>query len=777
MSSQSREKYLKTFASAAILCSFLLSGCNAVRYVPDQKFLLIANKIESTGEGLSRKELSDYFRQQPNKKIFGVVRFHLGIYNLSNPDKNNWLNNWLRNIGEEPVIYNPAAKDKTVTQLRQFLINKGYHHAHVSDSVVFSGKNAEVIYRIDFGKPYIIDQVNLADSSLVTDAGIRNLVRSDSAASLLKPGMRFDQEVLRAERNRLAKYLQDKGYYGFSREYIYFLTDTLAENLTARVGLGIKNPKDFSTNPMLTAFHPLFRIGDISIVTDFNTSEYLKDPASFLSTADTLNYEGVNLIYNNRLYMKPSLLQSSVMFKTGSLFSQTQVDKTIESFSSLRNFKQIKVSFAPGDFLTDSVQKLDCQILLAPVTKQSYDLALEGTYSSGNIGMAGNLIYKHRNLLRGAEYFELKLKGAVEFLADAIEDFNRMLEFGVDARMDVPRSWIPFASGRTFTYGKPHSSVSLSYNYQQRPDFTRTIANAAYGYNWSRRLTRHQISVLDFNLINVTKMSDKFYSIIQGTAVENSFRSHVVHAVNYTFTLSEQEINKESSFFYIRIRPELAGNVLFGLSRLGGNPKPEDGYVFLGTPFSQYVEADMDLRYHWVWNKSNRMAFRLFTGVGYPYGNSDAMPFEKKYFSGGSSGIRAWQVRSLGPGSYVMPEDQVHLYPNQLGDVKLEANVEYRFDLFSVVKGAVFLDAGNIWAISETDERPGAVFKADTFLSQIAVGTGFGLRADLSYFIGRLDLGIKLRDPGAKGGPQWIPVSRKFTWQDFVLNFGIGYPF
>jgi hypothetical protein len=459
------------------------------------------------------------------------------------------------------------------------------------------------------------------------------------------------------------------------------------------------------------------------------------------------------------------------------LYYQSLVDKTIESYSSLRNFKQIKLDFIPMGNLADSIQRLDCQINLTPVVKQSFDVSLEATYSSGNIGTAGNLIYKHRNVFRGAENLELKFKGAVEFLADAVEDFNRMVEFGVEGRLEIPRSWLPLGLQGSGQASKPHSTFDLSYNYQRRPDFTRTIANAGYGYNWKSSLVLHQLNFLEFNYVNVTEMSDRFYNLIKGTYVENSFRSHVVPAVNYTFTYSSQEVTKDRSFFYFRFRPEIAGNLFFGLSSLSGRVRPENGYEFFKTPFSQYTMADMDFRYHWIFNKANRIAFRVFAGAAYPYGNGDAMPFEKKYHSGGSNGIRAWQVRSLGPGSYILPEEQAKLYPNQLGDVKLEVNMEYRFDLFWLLKGALFLDAGNIWAIRESDDRPGALLKASTFYKEIAVGTGFGIRADLSYFIGRLDLGIKLRDPGALGGPQWILSNRFFNWRDFVLNFGIGYPF
>ncbi|MDD4644752.1 MAG: BamA/TamA family outer membrane protein [Bacteroidales bacterium] len=752
-------------------------GCSPVRYVPKDQYLLKSNKIESSGGAIPNRDLESYIRQKPNKKIFGFWRFHLRLYNLSKPDKKNGFNNWLRKIGEEPVIYNQAAADETLNQLKHYLENLGYKHALVNDTVSFSRKRASVLYRVDFGQPLIVDSVRLTSPDLVTDKAINKLILQDSASSLLKPAMRFDLEVLRLERMRLTKYLRDRGYYGFSREYVYFSADTLKGNQLVDVWLGIKNPKDAISSTSTMNFHPLYRIGDISIKTDFNTSDYLRDTAKYMTSSDTIFYQGTQFLYQGKLNMKPSLLHSSVMFKPGTLFSQTEVDRTIESFSSLRNFKQIKVNFTPTGNPADSIQNLNCQIFLSPMTRQSYDIALEGTYSSGNIGVSGNLIYKNRNLLRGAESFELKFKGAVEFLANSVSDFNKMVEFGVDSRFEVPRAWLPFSIKPGSKFGKPHSSVSMSYNYQRRPDFTRTIANAAYGYNWKSQLSLHQINMFEFNYVNVTEMSESFYASIKDTYIENSFRSHMVPALNYTYTYTDQAINKQSSFFYLRVRPEIAGNTFYAYNRLSGMVKPENGYEIFQTPFSQYAEADIDLRYHWVINPSNKMAFRFFAGAGVPYGNSDAMPFEKKYFSGGSSGIRAWQVRSLGPGSYVMPDNQKGMYPNQLGDLKLEFNAEYRFDLFSTIKGAVFMDAGNIWAINSSDSRVGAVFKTADFINQIAVGTGLGVRVDLSYFIGRLDLGIKLRDPGAVSGPQWIPGNRKYQWSDLVLNFGIGYPF
>ena len=405
-------------------------------------------------------------------------------------------------------------------------------------------------------------------------------------------------------------------------------------------------------------------------------------------------------------------------------------------------------------------------------------MALEGTHSSGNLGMAGNIIYKHRNLFGGAEDFELKFKGAIEFIANSGSDFNKMIEFGANARLDVPQFWLPVKAERLQQKYTPRTAINLSYNYQQRPDFTRTIAKASFGYNWKTALRRrHEINIVDLNYVNVGDMSDDFSEFIEGKYIESSYRSHVVPALNYTFTFSNQSINKDEDFIFFRIRPEVAGNLFSAGYYIAGTEKPEQGFVFFDTPYAQYMIADLDLRYHKIFSEANELVFRVFAGVGYPYGNASAMPFEKKYFSGGSNGIRAWQVRSLGPGSYKLPLELRSQYPNQLGDIKLEANAEYRFDLFWQLEGALFLDAGNIWAISSADERQGAIFKPRTFYDEVAVGTGMGLRMDLSFVIIRFDLGAKLRDPGLSDGPSWFPKYESYFKEGLVLNFAIGYPF
>ncbi len=776
MNWQTAKTHLRTILILGILTG--TPGCQPARRVPVNQHILVSNRIlEDDGE-ISTRELNTYIKQKPNKKIFGFYKFHLGLYNLANPVKKNKLNEGLRKIGEAPVIYDPAMTRKSVEQLTTHLTNKGYRNALVRDSMAINGKRAEVFYRIQFGQPYRIKSFEVGDSSLVADPWVLKTLLADASASLIKPGVRFDKDLLQDERKRVTGNLLNNGYYGFSRDYTYFSADTLQFPGEVVLKLGVENPRISVAQNQTLDYHPRYRLGKVSLFADYNATDYLRDPETYLNGTDTLPFNGLNLLYAKELPHRPALLWSSVQLREGELFRQRNVDETIQSLSSLRNFRQINITYQPQPAGPDSAGNLDCMILLTPETRQSYDVAVEGTYSSGNIGFAGNLIYKHRNLMKGAEYFELKFKGAVELLADAVADFNRMVELGVETKLEVPRTWIPFFSVGSLQGAKPNSSFTLSYNYQQRPDFTRTIANAGFGYRWRTGVKiSHWLNLLEFNYIHVANLSDAFYNIIKGTYIENSFRSHVIPAFNYTFTLSNQDVDKDKSFYYLRFRPEIAGNSLTAVNRLLDRERPEDGYNLFRTPYSQYTLADVDFRYNLVVNPTNRFAFRFFAGAGYPYGNLDALPFEKKYFSGGGNGIRAWQVRSLGPGRYVLPEDQKKYYPNQLADLKLEMNLEYRFDLFWKLKGALFLDAGNIWALSEADEREGALFRTDRFYQEIAIGTGFGMRLDFSFLLVRLDLGVKVRDPGTPDGPQWIIGYRQYRLSDFVLNFGIGYPF
>ncbi len=771
--------FLKYRIYLFLIIFLALGACRTVKHIPEGEYLLTKVSVDADNDQIPDKEFEDYIRQKPNKKIFGFARFHMGLYNLSNPSKNNWYHSWLRKIGEAPVIYQPELNLLTKDQLGTFLINKGFHQGNIIDTVDYRRGKAFLVYQIQTGKPHILSDLDWNNDSLIPDENIRRIIRGDSANYLVSSGDRIDLDLLRQERERISKMLAERGYYGFIKEYIHYVADSVPGKYLVDLKLGIQNPIYTGFTQDTLSQHPQYKIRDIRIVGDFAPREYMQDPESYFKKSDTLNYKDVDFVFNKNLPVRKSLLHSCLYFHKDDLYNQAQVDKTYKAFQELRNFKTTNIRFIPEAFSTsDSFTPLDCQIELSPSLRQRYEVAFEGTLSSGNLGMAGNIIYKHRNLFHGAEDFELKFKGAIEYIANSGSDFNRMIEFGIDARLDVPQFWLPISAERLQQKYTPRTDLNLSYNYQQRPDFTRTIANASFGYNWKSALTmRHQINIVDLNYVNVSNMSESFSDFIQGKYIESSYRSHVVPAINYTFTYSNQSLIKDKDFFFVRLRPEMAGNVFTAGYLISGTERPDQGFSFFDITYAQYMMADVDLHYHKVINKSNRLAFRLFAGAGYPYGNADALPFEKKYFSGGSNGIRAWQVRSLGPGRYVLPDELKSQYPNQLGDVKLEANVEYRFDLFWLLKGAVFLDAGNIWAISSADEREGAVFHLGSFYKELALGTGLGVRLDLTFVTIRFDLGAKLRDPGVFSQPTWLPKYDSYFREGLVLNFAIGYPF
>jgi hypothetical protein len=426
---------------------------------------------------------------------------------------------------------------------------------------------------------------------------------------------------------------------------------------------------------------------------------------------------------------------------------------------------------------------------LAPLSKQSTSVDIEGTNTSGNFGVAGNVTYQHRNLFRGAEVYELKFRGAIERLQhltnDGVPDYFNTRELGVESSVMFPKLLGPGYYINNFERFLPKTVVTMGYNYQKRPEYTRTISNIKFGYDWkSTEDLRHIWNLVDYNKVNVYEYDPDFIDGINDLYIRSSFTDHLIFAMNYSLIYNNQRVNTLKDYTYLRFNIESSGNILWALSKISNKQFVQETdslktattkyYEVFNTRFAQYIKSDIEISHGYKIDEYNSLVGRAFFGIGLPYGNFDVLPFEKKYFTGGANGIRAWPVRSLGPGTYkASPKD----YPNQTADIKLEANLEYRFKLIAFVEGAFFLDAGNIWAINEKDNREGALFELNKFYKQIALGTGAGLRFDLSYFIFRLDLGIKLRDPSEPANRGWIIGSRSYQGNDFNLSFAIGYPF
>jgi outer membrane protein assembly factor BamA len=753
----------------ATIALLLMSSCSTTKYVSGDQYLLNDYKIKTDNRKVDVEELSTYIRQKPNKKIL-LFKFHLGVYNLSKPDKDNGFNNYLRRIGEAPVIYDESVKDKSVNQLELFLRKKGYYKAEVTDSVIIDKKKASIVYTVAANKPYTIRKVNYR----FEDPGLSEFVLKDTVNSLLKKNSLLDEDALILERERIETVLKGQGYFRFFKEFIYFSVDTSLRTYQTDVTMVFKKYREEGFDEEIP--HPRYRIREVYINTNYDLSIALSDRDLYESTLDTTRVKQINIIYSGRENIKPGIVIESNYLLPGQLYDVNNEIRTNRNLGALKLFRLVDIGFTDsGELNSDGEWLIDCSILLTPSTLQSYTIDNEVTNSSGNIGAAGSLNYQHRNLFKGAENLDMRLKGAIETL----EGYSgNLAEVGAEVKITFPKFLLPFRTDQFIKKFNPSTSLLFAYNFQRRPEFTRTVANASFGYVWrgNRNLT-HTINPVELNLVKIPFRSAVFLEWLEneGKNIFYSYQPHLILNTNYGLTFTNQNIQKARDFVFVKYNVESAGNLLYSLYKTAGIKTDSLNYELFNVEFAQYVKSDIDFRYYNIIDENNSIVYRIFAGAGVPYANSTAMPFEKKYFSGGANSIRAWQVRSLGPGSYL--EKKRLTYPIQTGDIKLEANIEYRFKLFWVIEGALFVDAGNVWAVDKSDQRPGALFTFDNFYRDIAVGTGIGTRFDFSFFLFRLDIGLKTRNPVLAEGEKWIFGNRKITTNDLQLNIGIGYPF
>ncbi len=757
------------------IISILLFSCNATKYIAEDEYLLHSYKIES-GEGdFDKKELNDYIKQKPNKRII-FWRFYLSLYNLSSPNKDNGFNNWLRRIGEPPVVLDEDLKEKTAEQLSLFMRNKGYYQAVVADTTQYRKHRAKVIYSVDPNQPYRIQNITY----FFQDATLSSKILADSASSKFREGDRFDVDMLQQERIRIETLLRNSGYFNFTRDYIYFEVDSSKNSQQVDITLGISNyPQQDNRGRLIHVDHPVYKIRDVYMVTDYDVVSFNKNRDLEVNLKDTMLFDNVHMVFSKKTNIRPSVVTQKNYIMPGELFDASNVQQTYRNLSSLSASQMVDIRF---NEVESESPMLDCEVLIAPATRQSYTVKLEGTNSGGNIGAAGNLSYRHRNLFGGSEQFDLSFLGAIESLQGIDNDtivysgLNLMQEFGVEARLRIPKFLLPFKTDRFIRRFNPQTNIRLSYNYQKRPQYTRTMASASFGYIWNghRNLT-HRVYPLEASLILTPNKTADFEKWLEGKYLFHSYEPHLIIDTRYSMVWSNQKILKNQSFQDVRLNLETAGNLLYtGYELLAPDPGTEN-YQLLGVDYAQYVKADIDFRSYNILYEDVSLVLRGFAGVGFAYANSSAMPFEKQYFSGGANSIRAWQVKNLGPGSYNDLEETA--FPNQTGDVKLEANMEYRFKLFWKMEAALFMDVGNIWSLSNEDDREGAGFEFSRFYKELAVGTGVGTRFVFSFFIFRFDLGIPLRNPYPIEGATWLPGNAGISGKDLTFNLAIGYPF
>ena len=755
----------------------VISGCSTTRVIPHGESRLAHNEIKIlNSKDYESSTIEPYIKQKPNTYfLFGWNPF-LCIYNWSNGKDNGW-NRFLRKIGDEPVIFDKSLVSTSVTNIENHLKFQGYYNSSVSDSIYTKNKKTTVEYNILVGKQYTIDTTEY----IIEDKGLEKIFYGDSLQNTIRKGNILSEEFLNESSEYMAGKLRERGYYGFSKNYFFFTADTLDGTGKANLKIEIKN---YTRNELSKDAQPhrIFHYGKVTmqpirkpsnpLVYIFEGDSVAAMPAmNFNSPTDSLIYRGINIKYRDKLFLRKRVLTRMNYVKPGNIYNEEEVSKTYTRLSNLNLFSSVSIQMDQTDSNT-----VDCSMKLTASDLQGYKLGLESSINStGLFGISPSVSYYHKNLLRGAELLNVSLMGDFQF---GIGSNKRATEFGIATSLSTP-NFLLLPDKLFKSTNIPRTEFAVSYNFQKRPEYTRYIISGSYSYVWStnERLF-FKISPLQVNIVKLNNLKPDFYESLKDPFLINSYRDHwdMGLGTNIYYT-TDAAPRPEHSYFYIRWQNDISGNLLSLFNNVMKQNANGERLIW-NSPYSQYYRTEMSAVYTWKFGKkeNHSIATRLLAGFGVGYGNSVSLPFEKLFWAGGAYSLRGWQARTVGPGYAQV--DTTFTIPNQTGDMRLEANIEYRFPLFWNFEGAVFIDAGNVWNIkNHTDDntktREG-LFKFNTFYKHIAADWGVGLRLDLNFVLLRFDLGNKLYDPSNN---DWKGPRSFLRRGNYAFQFSVGYPF
>ncbi len=728
------------FAATVMATAVLSFSCSTTRVLGDGQFRLADNKVVVDNDRkFNTKEIESYIKQKPNSYIiFGWNPF-LNIYNWSGKNADKGINKFLRKIGTAPVVYQPSQVEASVENINRHLEYLGYYGSDVRSEVRVNGKRVTVTYSVTLGRRYRIGNVSFA----VPDGEFKEDFYADTAAVSIRPGDFLSEDALEKETERAASMFRRKGYFGFTKNYFSFEADTLARRDTADLLMTVK---EYTRN---------------------QTAEYARPHRKYF-------FGDVSISYDNDLRFNDRVLKNICTIRPGAMYDEREVNTTYSRLSALRLFSGVNVALNPRDSGI-----VDCDISLTKSRMQGFKVNLEGsTNSTGLIGISPQVSYYHKNIFHGGQWLNLGFLGNFQFKYD--DRSVKSNEFGVSAGLSFPE-FLGLPNSIFHGPSVPRTEINASYNYQNRPEYTRNMISTSYGYSGSLRNGKffYQFYPIQAKIVRLTNLDPNFYTTLSGNPfMRDAYQNHfdVGSGLVAYYTTSTALVPKET-YEYARLQLDASGNVL----SLFNKAMKSDEYgsrLIWNTPYSQYIRTELTLGKTFVFGKNGgqALAIRLLGGVGYAYGNSSTIPFEKQFYSGGANSMRGWQARSLGPGN--SKADTTFVIPSQTGDVKLEANLEYRFPMFWKLCGAVFTDVGNIWTLKETDGDDGSHthFDLKNLAASLAADWGIGLRVDLNFLILRLDMGMKVYDPSLDTA-RWRSPSQWLKKDGYTLHFGVGYPF
>ena len=757
--------YILLFFSVSILLS-----CSGTGKIPKGDLLYVGHTIDIEKGEESKKtrkqiksELDGLIRPVPNKSILGM-RPEIFFYNLiGEVKKEKGFKYWVKyKLGAEPVLMSKVDLEYNKQVVQNYVENKGFFNAETKADSTTRGKKAKANYTVKLNNQYKIKSVVFPKDSTVLSQEINKLKEK----SLLKVGKTYDLEDIKNERVRIDANLKEQGFYYFNENYLLIQVDSTVAN--HEVDLFVKIKKETPENAKKQ-----YRINDIFVYPSFN----LRRDTIARRKQDTIKYQDLKVI-DNKTVFKPFIFDKTLLFNKGDLYNRTTHNLSLNRLITLGTFKFVKNEFKVNDSVEN---QLDTYYYLTPLPKKSIQVeTLAKTNSANYSGTELNINWSNRNTFKGAELLKISAFAGLEVQVSGQNNGFNVYRFGGDASLIWPRFISPFRMNSGSAY-VPNTKASIGYEYQLRTKlYSLKTLNASFGYIWKENERKeHNLNILNIAYTSPNNVSDLYKEqIAANPSLQRVIDKQLIFGTTYSYTYTNTMVQNKKHNIYFKGGIDLSGNSL-GLI-LGANDYNNPKNI-LSVPFSQYTKAEVEFRHYLNFDKETKLASRIIIGAGIPYGNSKVLPFIKQFFIGGTSSIRAFRARSIGPGTFDGSQTSNTFLPDQSGDIKFEFSTELRGQIYKIVKGAVFVDAGNIWLLNENSNKPGAKFSGK-FLNQLAIGTGVGLRFDFDFLVLRTDLAFPLRKPYLPKGQEWVIDDINFgdrSWrkENLIFNLAIGYPF
>jgi len=756
-----------------MLACLLLAACTGTKNLPKGEKLYTGAEIKlESAEKVNKKFIKTVaqagVRPAPNKKFLGM-RPKLWMYNAAGEEPKTKIKKWLKKTGEAPVLMRNVKPGVTASIIDAKLFNIGIFKSFTESKIVEKKHTFKVIYTSHVHKPFVVKELTYA----VSDDSISRLILSEKDKSVIIPGEDYNLDKLKIERMRIDALLKNNGYFYFNSDYLLFKADTSNVNLDVAFKLTLKDsiPQNAIT---------VYRINNVYVNQNYSLNERRTNTSN-----DTVRFESVVFVgKETQMKIKPKVILESIYLRKPEVFSRQNHIITLNRLMSMGNFKLVQVNFLEKD--SKATGLLDVNILMTPLPKRTFRAGIDLVSKSNNfMGPRMNLSLLNRNTFDGAELLNLSLAGSFEAQLSGNDKNLFSYSWNPQLELTYPRFLLPFNLKRTGSIYIPKTHFLLSYNYLKRVSyFDMRTFQFVFGYKWKENIRKeHELNPIDVSYTTVGNKSAAFDALVNPNPfLKKSYEEKFIAGGTYSFTYNEQMIADKKAQYFFHLSSELAGN-LFSLARIisGSKVSAENPATIAGSVYSQFAKISVDGRFYYNFRDKNKLAMRFFAGVARTYGNSSVLPYSKQFFSGGPNSIRAFHINSLGPGIYEQKLDTIGFL--QLGgDLKLEMNTEYRFGIMRYLKGALFVDAGNVWLLKSNPENIGTPFVFSNFLNEIAVGAGVGLRVDVSFFILRFDLAMPLRIPWLEENHRWVMNEINFgssAWRgkNLILNIAIGYPF